>query len=524
MTQVAFTASHHLATQAGMKILQQGGNAIEAMVAAAATISVAYPHMTGLGGDGFWLIHKPGEKPVAIDATGFSALAVNREDYAKQSTLPTRGGKAAITIGGAVSGWHQALMWAQKELDSKVDLSLLLNDALTHAKNGIEISETLAITTQNKYQELVDIPGFSANFLKDGKPLVKGEILKQPGLVNLFESLINNGLEDFFQGEIANNIAQALADAGSPLSIADFNDYKAQFVEPLQSEISKGTLFNLCAPTQGIASLIILALYDRVYQDSWSELERVHHLVECTKQAFMLRDKFVTDPQRLKIDLEDLLESDFLDKLSLKIESDKALDWPYEGQPGDTIWMGAVDKDGVMVSYIQSLYWEFGSGVVVPEYGLVWNNRGVGFSLQKGHINELAPRVKPFTTLNPALCLFKDGRRMVYGTMGGEGQPQTQAAVFSRITDLNLSPEKAIAEPRWLLGRTWGDSQNNLKLEQSLANRIGTQLKNLGHDIEVVDDLAEMMGHAGAIMTDLPGLVKAGSDPRSDGVAMVCEV
>lgn len=521
MSQIAFTAPHHLATEAGMKILEQGGSAVEAMVAAAATISVAYPHMNGLGGDGFWLIHKPGQKPVAIDAAGFSAKAATLESYSGFDAIPTRGGKAAITIAGAVSGWQKALLWAEENLNTKADLDTLLKSAITHAKDGIIVSESLANTTKNKLEELKGINGFSETFLNNHQSLVEGEILKQPGLVNLFEHLCKNGLDDFYQGDIAQLIAKGLKEAGSLITAQDLASYQAQIVSPLQCEISKGTLYNLGAPTQGLASLIILALYDRVYQESWNELERVHHLIECTKQAFIIRDQNITDPQRLKQELTDFLNDDMLDELSQKIKADQAMPWPYVAKPGDTIWMGAVDDSGVMVSYIQSLYWEFGSGVVIPELGLVWNNRGVGFSLEKGHINVLAPGMKPFHTLNPALCLFKDGRRMVYGTMGGEGQPQTQAAVFSRITDLQLSPGLAIAEPRWLLGRTWGDSQNNLKLEKSLADCIGEPLHKLGHDVEIVEDLAEMMGHAGAIMLAPDGQVEAGSDPRSDGQALV---
>lgn len=521
MSNIAFTAPHHLATQAGMQILEQGGNAVEAMVAAAATVAVAYPHMNGLGGDGFWLIHKPGQAPVAIDAAGCSAQAATLEAYAEYNSIPSRGGKAAITVAGAVSGWQQALLWAESNLDSKTDLNSLLANAMAHAKKGIAITETLANTSSNKFDELHSVHGFAETFLNHGKPLSEGQILKQAGLLNLLELLCKNGLEDFYQGEIAQLIAQNLQVAGSPITAQDLADYQAQILQPLQCEISKGTLYNLGAPTQGLASLIILALYDRVYQENWSELERVHHLIECTKQAFMIRDQNITDSRRLKQDLNEFLQDEFLDELSQKIEAEHALPWPYVAKPGDTIWMGAVDKNGVMVSYIQSLYWEFGSGVVIPELGLVWNNRGVGFSLQKNHINVLAPGVKPFHTLNPAMCVFNDGRRMIYGTMGGEGQPQTQAAVFTRIAYLGLSHAQAIAEPRWLLGRTWGDSQNNLKLEKSLAECIGQSLQQRGHDVEVVDDLSELMGHAGAIMLMPDGQIEAGSDPRSDGLALV---
>lgn len=521
MSQIAFTAPHHLATKSGMQVLEAGGNAVEAMVAAAATISVVYPHMNGPGGDGFWLIHKPGQEPVAIDAAGFSAESATTKAYSEFEAIPSRGGKAAITVAGAVSGWQRALNWSESHLEGKSDLQQLFSNAIFHAKEGVSVSESLAHTTKEKFDELKDIPGFSETFLMNNKPLVKDSLLKQPGLVNLFETLAKNGLSDFYQGEIAERIAKALKAAGSLIDAEDLASYQAQMVEPLHCDISKGRLYNLGAPTQGLASLMILALYDRVYHEEWTELERVHHLIECTKQAFIVRNQFIADPQRLTESLSAFLQDDYLDTLAKKIKPNEALPWPYEAKPGDTIWMGAVDQNGVMVSYIQSLYWEFGSGVVIPELGLVWNNRGVGFSLEKGNVNELAPRMRPFHTLNPALCLFKDGRRMVYGTMGGEGQPQTQAAVFSRITDLGFSPEKAIAEPRWLLGRTWGESKNNLKLESSLSERVGLSLHKLGHEIEVVDDLAEMMGHAGAIMQSNDGLVEASSDPRSDGLACV---
>lgn len=521
MSDIAFTAPHYLATEAGMDILKQGGNAVEAMVAAAATVSVAYPHMTGLGGDGFWLIHKPGCDPIAIDAAGFSGEAVSYDEYIDFKTIPTRGGKAAITVAGAVSGWDQALTWSQEHIGGKLPLKTLFAQAINHARQGITVTESLANTQASKIGELKNIPGFASSFLNQGIPYQAGETLRQPGMARLLSELSEKGLRDFYDGETSEYIAKALFAAGSLIQKKDLQAYRAQITEPLSCTISKGRLFNLGAPTQGVASLIILALYDRLHQDSWNELERVHHLVECTKQAFMVRDKAVSDPKRLNCNLQQFLDDDLLDSLAQKVRADSALPWPYEAKPGDTIWMGATDANGVMVSYIQSLYWEFGSGVVIPEYDLVWNNRGVGFSLESTNHNVIAPRIRPFHTLNPALCLFNDGSRMVYGTMGGEGQPQTQSAVFSRITDLNMSPVEAIAEPRWLLGRTWGDSSNNLKLERSLADRIGEGLVGLGHDVEIVDDCSEMMGHAGAIVVDDSGKAQAGTDPRSDGRSLV---
>lgn len=517
MVQVAFTAPHDLASQTGLKILQQGGSAVEAMVAAAASVSVLYPHMTGMGGDGFWLIQKPGEAPYAIDASGCSAQAATLDFYKDENQLPSRGGRAALTVAGAVSGWHHALAWATENIGTQASLEQLFEEAVRFAEQGIEVTETLAQASDSKLSELLCVSGYEEVFLNNRQPLKKGQIFKQPGQASLLKKLAKNGLLDFYQGEVADSIAMALKTAGSPVCLQDLHDYRADTMEVLTCETSFGTLYNLGAPTQGLASLIIIGLYDLLYQTDWTEEQKIHHLIECTKQAFILRDQLITDPQRLPDSLSNYLNNDFLSELSQKVNAENALPWPYVAQPGDTVWMGAIDQHGVMVSYIQSLYWEFGSGVTVPEYGLVWNNRGVGFSLDASNLNALSPRLRPFHTLNPAMCQFNDGRRMVYGTMGGEGQPQTQAAILSRYVYEGLSPKKAVAEPRWLLGRTWGNSQNNLKLEKSLYERLGDVFQAKGHDVESVADYSEMMGHAGMLVLDVSGDIEAASDPRSDG-------
>ena len=524
MVQVAFTAPHELASKSGLNILQQGGTAIEAMVAAAASISVVYPHMTGMGGDGFWLIQKPGEEPYAINAAGCSAQAATLDFYREEKQIPCRGGRAALTVAGAVSGWHHALSWAEENLDAQVNLEQLFEEAIGFAEQGVEVTESLAQASDAKLAELLCVDGYKTTFLNDLKPLKKGEIFKQPGQARLLRKLAENGLLDFYHGEIAQTIATALEASGSPIRVQDFHDYKADVMEVLTCDVSFGTLYNLGAPTQGLASLVILGLYDRLYQPGWNEEQKIHHLVECTKQAFMLRDRLITDPQRISVNLSDYLTEDFLRSLTHKVTADKALHWPYVAQPGDTVWMGAIDQNGVMVSYIQSLYWEFGCGVTIPEYGLVWNNRGVGFSLDASHLNALSPKMKPFHTLNPAMCVFDDGRRMVYGTMGGEGQPQTQAAILSRYVYEGLSPKVAVAEPRWLLGRTWGDAQNNLKVEESLYARLVDDFKAKGHDLESVADHSEMMGHAGMLVLDVSGEIECASDPRSDGQAYSIEI
>ena len=517
--QVAFTAPHFAASQAGLHILEEGGTAIEAMVAAAASIAVEYPHMNGLGGDGFWLISEPGKTPVAIDASGCAAQGANADFYQGMQAIPSRGPKAALTMAGAVAGWEKALTLSRQWQDP-IALSKLLDTAINQAEWGIEVTQSLSDASFKTFDEMASGEGFEQFLIKE-KALKKGKVIKLPKLAKTLKTLAENGLNDFYHGEIAKMLANDLAEAGSPIRLQDFESYKAEFVEPLNVEISKGTLYNLPAPTQGMASLIILALYDRVVHKAKSDADNVHLLVECTKKAFILRNQYVTDPSRLSKNLNELLEDSYLDTLASEISVEKAAPWPHKAAHGDTVWMAACDSKGRMVSYIQSLYWEFGSGVVSPSTGIVWNNRGTSFSLDPNHPQYLVPGLTPFHTLNPAFAELNDGRRIAYGTMGGEGQPQTQAAIFARHVYHQQPLEESIRLGRWLLGRTWGDESNNLKLERDLADYVGDELATLGHDIAVIDAKNELMGHAGAIIQTHDGDLEAESDPRSDGKGLV---
>ena len=222
----------------------------------------------------------------------------------------------------------------------------------------------------------------------------------------------------------------------------------------------------------------------------------------------------------MTISTQDLLSRERVQRLAKNI-STNALDWPHKSAPGDTVWMGCVDKDGVMVSFIQSIYWEFGSAVVIPNTGIVWNNRGSSFTLDASHHNVIMPLSKPLHTLNPALAVLNDGRRVVYGTMGGEGQPQTQAALFTRKFYQNKSLQEAIDQGRWLLGRTWGEHSTDLKMERDCFDNIGGALANKGHQIQVVPPASEIMGHAGAVIVGANGDVECASDKRSDGAGLI---
>jgi gamma-glutamyltranspeptidase/glutathione hydrolase len=282
--------------------------------------------------------------------------------------------------------------------------------------------------------------------------------------------------------------------------------------------ITGATLYNSAPPTQGVASLLILALFDRLKATDCDGFGHIHGLVEATKQAFLWRDQHCGDPTYMYADPQALLNDPAaLDRLAAQIDAARALPWPQPPQWGDTCWFGAADAEGRVVSAIQSTYFEFGSGLVLPQTGIIWQNRGSSFRLAESGWNALKPGRKPFHTLNPALARFDDGRVMAYGTMGGEGQPQTQAALFSRYARFSIDLQDAVSAPRWLLGRTWGEQSTTLKIEDGLPEALYAALSAAGHEVERVGPLTAMMGHAGAIVRHASGALEGATDPRSDG-------
>jgi gamma-glutamyltranspeptidase/glutathione hydrolase len=267
-----------------------------------------------------------------------------------------------------------------------------------------------------------------------------------------------------------------------------------------------------------LASLIILGVFDRLGCADAECFAFVHGLVEATKQAFLVRDRIVTDPAYAKENPADYVTESALATMAEQVKPRVALPWPVASPGGDTVWLGVIDGEGRAVSLIQSIYWEFGSGVVLSDTGVLWQNRGVSFSLSDKALNVLRPGRKPFHTLNPAMARLADGRLMVYGTMGGEGQPQTQAAVFTRHVLYGQELQAAVTAPRWLLGRTWGATSTNLKLESRLDSSVIEALRKAGHDVEVVAPFTDMMGHAGAVVRHPSGVLEGAADPRGDGI------
>ena len=514
-------APHHLAAEAGLSVLREGGNALEAMIAAAAAIAVVYPHMNSIGGDGFWVISPANGDPIAIDACGAAGAGATIERYTEEGldAVPSRGPLAAVTVAGTVSGWGAA-QDLSRNMGGKLPLSRLLSDAIGYARDGVAVTEGQVRNTTEKLPEMGAATGFTDVYTPGGAVPSRGDIFRQSRLAATLQQIADAGTEDFYRGDLAQAIAADLAAVGSPVEAQDLAAHQAMTKSPLSLRLGDTTLYNMPPPTQGLASLLILGAFDRLDCVDADGFEFVHLLVEASKQAFAIRDRHITDPAHMDPAPETFLKPDVIAGLAGAVDPTRAGDWARGGTDSDTVWLGAIDRHGNAVSFIQSIYWEFGSGVVLPETGITWQNRGASFALDPAALNPLQPGRKPFHTLNPAMARFDDGRVMSYGTMGGEGQPQTQAAVFSRHVRFGMPVQAAITAPRWLLGRTWGSDSTNLKIESRFPEQVIEALRAAGHDVEVVGPFSDLMGHAGALVRRPDGIIEAGSDPRSDGAAV----
>jgi gamma-glutamyltranspeptidase/glutathione hydrolase len=452
------SAPHHAAAQSGLAILREGGNAIEAMIAAAATCAVVYPHMNGLGGDAFWLVHEPGRPPVSIDGSGASGRAVSMELYRNRGLddVPRVGPLAAGTVAGAVSSWQSALEISTSRWGGHLPLDHLLADAIEYARSGCAQSASVHRVLQREQGRLADMPGFADLFLDNGAVPAVGARRTNPALAEVLADLARNGLDDFYRGAVARRITADLAAVGSPLGGEDLARHRSMRRRPLSLtllETAGGvTLFNTPPPTQGLAALMVLGLVERQAPATAESFEHIHAIVEATKVAFKVRNAHIADPLYMNIHPTTYVNDHVLDRLAGDIAPRRAAPWPARLGAGDTVYMACADAEGRVVSFIQSLFHGFGSGVVLPDSGLLWHNRASSFSMDPMSVNALTPGRKPAHTLAPALAKFRDGRVMAYGTMGGDGQPQTQAAVFTRYARYGRDLQDASSAPRWVLG------------------------------------------------------------------------
>ena len=527
------TSPHYLATQAGVDTLRKGGTALDAAITLAAVLAVVYPQMCSIGGDNFWLAHEAATGTLhGINASGRSGEKATRDFFTQKglSAIPLRGPLAACTVPGVVSGWDAAhtlsRLWG-----SPLSLADLLQEAIALASEGFAVTPSLAYwlhedckTDPQGYRQLQNQPGFASTFLPTGKPAHVGQRLRLPELAATLSLIAQEGPRSFYEGELAERMTRWLADNGGLLTARDFAQHDAETVTPLSVRYRGLEACNLPPNTQGVASLSILNILEHMDVASLGEgsAEHIHAIVEATKLAFAERDAYVTDPDFAQIPLDCMLSPAHGRELAQRIHMAHALEPANLLEPkGDTCWFGVVDAQGNAVSAIQSIFHDFGAGIVAGDTGVLLQNRGSFFSLDPSHVNHLEPRKRTFHTLNPAMLLKNGKPYLVYGTMGGEGQPQTQAAIVTRVVDFGMTPQEAIAAPRWLYGRTWGASSNDLKLEGRIPQKVADELKRRGHPVRLIENYTDTMGHAGAILVDqATGVRQGGTDPRGDGAAV----
>lgn len=517
----AFVAPHYLAAQTGRDVLAAGGNAIEAMLAAAAAISVVYPHMNSLGGDAFWLIAPKGQIPVTIMGVGHAGENVTPELYGTSKTIPNRGILAANTVAGALSSYLEAKRIAQAH-GGTLSWADLLGPAIDWARNGFPTSKSQPNYTARVAAQLKEgVGNWAKRFLPDGAPHPAGTIQKDPALADFLTQLAAEGPDSFYRGPLAGRVLEDFAELGVPLTAKDLRDQYAPVRPALSLSTRDGTFFNTASPTQGVTSLMVLGLYDKLRDQARSETQAQHLLIEICKLALEERDRHLGDPEQMTVLEQELLDPARLEALASHVSLDRPNPWPHPRGAGDTIYMAALDKDGLAVSFIQSIYWEYGSGVVLPRTGLIWQNRGSAFQLSGEGPRRLAPRRLPMHTLNPAYGELADGRRVVYGTMGGDGQPQTQAQIIHNFVHRGFTAAESIQAPRWVVGKTWGrtPSDTEIFLETLGAPTDMAALRALGHGICASETYSELLGHAAIISLSAKGDIDVAADPRSDGCA-----
>ncbi|MGA3302556.1 MAG: gamma-glutamyltransferase [Methylovirgula sp.] len=514
----AVAAPHHLAAKTGRDLLAQGANAIEAMLGMAATVAVVYPHMNSIGGDSFWLIREPNCKVLYIEACGTAGSKATIAAYRKKGYIPPRGPGAAVTIPGTVGGYRLAEEIAAAA-GGRLPRNDLFADAIRLAREGYPISNAESRAQPLEFDALKQAPGFALNFLIDDKIPARGTERKSPKLADTLEHLVRSGFADFYRGDIGREIAADMERLGIPSTRSDLESYSAILREPLSLKLAGRTHYNTPPPTQGIVGLFMLGLFDRLGPAHAESFEHIHGLVEATKRGLALRDRICTDFAHLPRDPSDYLKPDVLAREAAMIDMNRAAVLPVAAAEGDTVWMGSIDAQGRAVSFIQSVYWEYGSGCVLPATGILMHNRGISFSLDPRALNPLQPGRRPFHTLTAPMAVFDDGRVMPYGSMGGDGQPQFQAQVFLRSL-FGLSLAEATDRPRFLFGKLWGAETPTLKLEPRFDESLIRKLKSAGHEIEIyAEPYASRFGHAGALMRRPDGSIEAAHDPRSDGGA-----
>ena len=519
--QAMVASSQPLASQVGLDILKNGGHAVDAAVAMAAVLNVTEPNMTGIGGDAFMMVYLSKTKKLeGLNASGRAPRALNAEYFTsrKMTQMPMTG-MGPITVPGAFDGWVTLL-----EKHGTLKLADLLAPAIHYAEEGFPVMEKIVADWIPEVEKLKQTEAAASTYLINGAPPRPGTIFRQKNLARTFRTLAKGGRDAYYRGEIARAIVDYCQKNGGFLAMEDFAAQKAEWVEPISTTYHGHTLFELPPNGQGLTALILLNILEGIDLKSMRAQPDLyyHTLIEATKIAFADRNRYIADPAFSKVPVKELLSKDYAARRRGLIDPKKAIDAPSYGEinvGSDTTYFTVIDKDRNAVSFINSLFNAFGSGIVAGETGIMLQNRGSGFSLEPNHPNRYEPGKRPFHTLIPAM-VFKDGKPLMsYGVMGGDVQAQGHAQVLVNLVDRGLNVQEAIDAPRvrYISGR-------GVMLEEALGDSVINALIARGHE-RVLPPAGIMhralMGGGQAIMIDPEnGSLAGGSDVRKDGLAL----
>jgi len=530
-TQGAVSAGHPLAAAAGQDVLRRGGNAVDAAVAMAGVLAVVRPHMNGVGADAFALFYDGATGEVAaLNGSGRSGALATPEFFRENFSgeIPNRGA-GSVSVPGAVAAWADAL-----ERFGTMELSELLAPAIRYAREGFPVSARLAQDFDEQGGPL-NAAG-QALYLPAGAPPAVGSLLKNPNLARTLESIARNGKAGFYQGDVAETIAGFLEVEGGYLRAEDFANHTSTWVEPLSGSYHGYQLLVMPPNSQGIAQLMYTGMAkEHALEDmGHNTTPYLHTLLELKKLAFADRDRWVADPEMADLPLNRLLDPDRLsrraqlvdqNRAAVEVEAgvtgeDKVALRTGDGEPddyGDTVYLTAVDQWGNAVSWIQSLYSGFGSGLVEAETGVLLQNRGALFTMEEGHPNQVAPGKRPYHTLTPMMALREDGSLgFTLGTPGGDSQTQSLIQIINNMVLFGMSPQEAIEAPRFR-----GNEGLQVDMEDRVPAEVRATLMGMGHQIRVIHGWTATFGGAQMIFVDPDfGTLVVASDPRREAYGL----
>jgi gamma-glutamyltranspeptidase / glutathione hydrolase len=502
--------SQPLAAQAGIRMLLKGGNAVDAILATAIALTIVEPTSNGIGSDAFCILWD-GKKLQGLNASGRSPAGWTHQRFKGAPAMPTRGWES-VTVPGAVQAWVDL-----SEKYGKLPFADLFEPALKYAAEGFMVSPTIARLWANSVPELQQYPGFSDAFMPRGRAPEPGEKFSFPAQAKTLQRIAETKGEAFYRGELAEKIAAFAKQHGAALNLEDLASHKNDWVEPIGLDYRGYTLHEIPPNGQGIAALIALGILENFEVSSLpvDSVDSLHLEIEAMKVAFADVYEYVSDSDTMRVKPAELLDKGYLKERSRLIDPKKAR-LPAFGKPskGGTVYLTAADESGMMVSYIQSNFSGFGSGVVVPGTGISLQNRGSGFSVKPDHANVVAPRKRPFHTIIPGFVTRNGQPLMSFGVMGGSMQAQGHTQVISRMIDYAQNPQAASDAPRWRI-----DAGLKVGIEYGVPADVLNGLRARGHEITQADRWSTDFGRAQLIYKLDDGYLGA-SERRTDGQAV----